>query len=236
MTRQELLSLGFDLTHAQHRQLHELVDALLDENTRVNLTAARDREPPLFWARHVCDCLGLWRLLADPPPRWLVDLGSGGGLPGLVLARLFPDTRFKLIDATRKKLDALQRVCDALGIENVRCVWGRAEELAHDPRHRERAVVMTARAVAPLPTLCELASGFVRVQGRALFMKSLTVLEDERRAAARAAGLCSLRFARAHRYALPDPEGERVILEYVKRKPLLKRYPRGVGVPDADPL
>ncbi len=234
MTHAELTAAGFNVDAAAHARLSAFVDALLAENQKLNLTAIRD--PAAAWVSHVCESLLLAPLIVERGADTVVDLGAGGGVPGIPLACALPDARFTLVDATRKKIDAARRIVATLGLTNVVCVAGRAEVLAHDPEYRERFDALVARAVAPLPELIELSSGFVRPGGTAWFFKTPRALQDEIPSAAGAAEAC--RMAQVAAVEASPAAGARVslVLSYKKWGPLPRRLPRGVGTPKTRPL
>jgi 16S rRNA (guanine527-N7)-methyltransferase len=95
-----------------------------------------------------------------------LDLGSGGGLPGLVLAVQLPTLHWTLLDAGKRRCDFLRYAVDQLGLSNCEVVGGRAEELAHLPNFRHTFDVVTARSFAPPGTTAECATGFIRSGGR----------------------------------------------------------------------
>ncbi len=223
MTPAELRQCGFDIDDDAHGRLARFVERLLDENTRVNLSGIRDSAS--VWALHVCDSLALLTALDAEAACDVLDLGTGGGVPGLPLACCRPRMRFTLVDATRKKVAAVERIAAGLALSNVACVWGRAEALAHVPEHRERFDALVARAVAPLPELLEFSSGFVRVGGACWFAKSVAAELDEAPRAAAVAERCALRLDRFVRYRLPANHGERLLLRYEKTAPLAARLP-----------
>lgn len=110
-----------------------------------------------------CESVGL---LLDPKPgsRWL-DLGTGGGLPGLVLAVQFPETTWTLMDATGKKVQAVRSFIIALELSNAEAVQGRAEELGQERGYHAGYDGVVSRAVAPLPLLLDLSRGFLGDSG-----------------------------------------------------------------------
>lgn len=130
------------------------------------------------------DCLVLLDHLGDA--RTVVDVGSGGGLPGLPLKIARPDLRVTLIEADGRKAAFLVRACAELGLKEVEVVARRAEDAGRDDRYREAFDAAVARAVAPLPVLVELCLPLVRVGGKLLAQK--TEAEDMS-AAARAIAL-----------------------------------------------
>lgn len=96
----------------------------------------------------------------------IIDIGSGAGFPGLVLAVALPETRVVLVDSVRKKMEAAAALARELGLENVECVWGRAEELAaRGGPHFDSYDIVTARALAQLGVLLEYAAPLLRVGG-----------------------------------------------------------------------
>jgi 16S rRNA (guanine527-N7)-methyltransferase len=234
MTGDELAAAGFVVEPLAYERLARFVELLLRENRRLNLTAIRDADE--VWRLHVCESLALLRLVGESGARRLLDLGTGGGVPGIPLACVCDDLRVTLLDATRKKVDAVGRIVAELELSGVALVWGRAEALAHDQAYREVFDVVTARAVAKLPTLVEYAAGFVRVGGQCWFAKSVDAAEREVEAARRAAGQCGLRYVKTHRFRLPGEYGERAVVVYEKRGPLRKILPRSQGQPRRKPL
>ncbi len=229
MTREELAAAGFEVTAAAHARLTRFVELLLRENQRVNLTAIRTAGE--VWRLHICESLALLPLVDRLRPRRLLDLGTGGGIPGVPLACVCEGLEVTLLDATRRKLDAVERIVSALGLARVRTLWGRAETLAHDAAYRETFDAVVARAVAALPTLVEYAAGFVRPGGQCWFGKPLAAAAREVEAARSAARQCELTHVSDHRITLPAGHGERTVVIYTKRAPLRKDLPRPVGRP-----
>lgn len=234
MTRNELAAAGFALETTAYLRLAHFVDLLLRENQRVNLTAVR--KPADIWRFHICESLALLPLIDQAEPQMLMDLGSGGGLPGIPLACVRDRLQVVLLDATRKKLDACDRMATELGLKNLDLLWGRAETLAHDDDLRESFDVVTARGVAALPTLIEYAAGFVRVGGQCWFSKPAESAEKDVAKARRAAGECSMKHVETRSFSLPDNRGERAVIVYEKHAPLRAGLPRGQGLPKRKPL
>lgn len=116
------------------------------------------REVPRLWDRHLLNCAVVAELIDDRRGT-LLDLGSGAGLPGLVLAMVLPDTAVTLLEPMERRCRFLAECVTELDLANVSVLRGRAEDVT------VRADVVTARAVAPLPRLAELAMGVVRPGG-----------------------------------------------------------------------
>jgi 16S rRNA (guanine527-N7)-methyltransferase len=129
------------------------------------------REVPRLWDRHLLNCAVVAELL-EPRPGTLLDLGSGAGLPGLVLAMLLPGTAVTLLEPMERRCRFLGECVTELGLANATVLRGRAEAVTI------RTEVVTARAVAPLPRLAELAMGVVRPGGMILAIKGRTAAEE----------------------------------------------------------
>ncbi|MBL8877989.1 MAG: 16S rRNA (guanine(527)-N(7))-methyltransferase RsmG [Phycisphaerales bacterium] len=233
METPDLASVIANLDADQAGRLRAFVAALLAENERVNLTAVRDADTA--WRVHVEDSLALLTLLNDRPIRSLLDLGSGGGVPGLPLACVLPNTRITLLDATAKKIAACDRIAGSLALTNVSCIAGRAEDLAHEAAHREKFDAVTARAVAKLPLLIEWAAGFLINGGSAFFFKT-PAAEHEIADARRAAEICRMGYVVDYRYRLTGETDDRVIFHYEKLAPLPIRLPRSSQAAQQKPL
>jgi len=133
------------------------------------------RETPRLWQRHLLNCASLTELI--PEGADVCDIGSGAGLPGLVLAIRRPDLRVTLVEPLLRRTTFLTEVVDQLGLEHVDVVRGRAEGL----RGGRQFQVVTSRAVAPLPRLLDWSIPLVRPGGEVLAMKGSSA-EDELRA------------------------------------------------------
>jgi 16S rRNA (guanine527-N7)-methyltransferase len=162
----------------------------------------------------------------------VVDVGSGGGLPGLPLKIARPELEVTLIESDQAKAAFLVRACAALGLDEVDVLARRAEEVGQDRRFRETFDVAVARALAPMPVLVELCLPLVRVGGRLLAQK--TEHEDVG-GAARAIEI----LGGALRQVAPAPSEARragtvVVIEKVHATPAT--YPRRPGVPSRKPL
>ena len=153
-----------DLPSSAVAALADHLRLLLAWNDAVNLTSVRD--PRSAVAAHVLDALSALPLLRHRGVRALLELGSGGGYPGLPLAIALPAQRALLVDSIGKKARFLATAVLGLGLaDRVDVAAERAETLAADPRHRGRWPAVTARAVAPLADLIELAFPLLRPGG-----------------------------------------------------------------------
>lgn len=210
---------GRSLDAGQCSSLERYLDLLLEANRRVNLTRIRDRATAEI--EHVADALTLLRYL-PAAPSGVADLGSGGGVPGIVLAIARPDCRVTLIESIGKKAAFLRRVCDDLHLANASVLAERAETVGRGV-HRETFEVVTARAVADLALLLEWSMPLVRVGGRLLAMKGPRVATELSACASllQPLGASALRL---HRVDVVELSG-RCIVEVAKIGSTDSRYP-----------
>lgn len=201
------------------------VALLLEANARTNLTRIIE---PIDVARfHLLDSLSALPLLDGFGPGRALDLGSGGGVPGIVLALARPDVAWTLVDSVHRKADAMRGFVDALGLDNVTVVAERAEILGRDPDYRERYDVVTARACAALPVLVELALPLVR-RGGALVGWKGSLSGDELRAGEAAATLLGGDTPKVRATGLAALGDHRFVMVR-KSGPTPERYPRRAG-------
>ena len=115
-----------DLTERQRDQFAALHDLYTEWNAKINVISRKDMES--FYEKHVLHSLGIAKTYSFKPSQKVLDVGTGGGFPGIPLAILFPETQFHLVDSIGKKIKVVLAVAEALGLENVRADHGRAEE------------------------------------------------------------------------------------------------------------
>jgi len=194
-------ALALDLDEAQLAKLVAHLDLLDDWNTRMNLTAIRDRPSQL--TKHLLDSLTVLPYLQGER---IADVGSGAGFPGIPLAIVEPHRHFSLIESTGKKCRFLEHVRDALELKNVEVVQSRAE--SYKPEVRFDTVL--ARAVGPVADLVKVAGPLVVGGGRLLAMKG-RYPQDEL-----AAKLNGWKVASVHPLTVPGLGEERHLVELVR--------------------
>jgi 16S rRNA (guanine527-N7)-methyltransferase len=166
--------LGIELSDGQMARLDQFGAALVEANRRVNLT--RITTPDEIETRHFLDSLSaavpfLDRVVAGEPLR-LVDVGSGGGMPGLPLKIAFPSLHVTLLESVNKKADVLRQFVTDLALRDVEVVAERAETAARSLEHRDTYDVATARALGSLPVVIELCAPFLAQGGLLVAQRS----------------------------------------------------------------
>ena len=132
-----------DLTPLQVEQFTKLYDLYTDWNSKINVISRKDIEE--LYSRHVLHSLGIAKVIQFQPGATILDVGTGGGFPGIPLAILFPETQFYLIDIIAKKIKVVQEVANGLGLKNVKAEQKRAELV------KEEFDFIVSRAVTNMP-------------------------------------------------------------------------------------
>ena len=203
---------------------------LLEKNQVMNLTAITD--PRDVAVLHLLDSLALTGLVGLED-RTVVDVGTGAGFPGVPLAIARPSARVTLLDSLGKRVDFLRESCRTLGLDNVECVHGRAEEFAGE--RRETFDLAVSRAVAALPVLCELCLPLVKVGGAFWAMKSVDT-EEEISASRTAVKVLGGRIQAVSDYTIPTTEVVHRVVCIQKTAPTPKKYPRRFALIKKQPL
>lgn len=206
---------------------------LREWNEKMDLTAVEGEEELLD--RHFLDSLTVLKTDLLSGADTLIDVGTGAGFPGMVLALAMPGTAVTLLDSQQKRLTFLETVAAETGAGNVCLIHARAEDGARTEALRERFDAACARAVAPLNVLCELLLPYVRVGGRMLCWKG-PGLETEAESGRRAAFLLGGKAEEPVSCPLAGRDWDHRILPVRKTTPTPKMYPRKAGTPKKAPL
>ena len=218
--KQGLTELKLDADKAS--QLARYGKLLVEKNQVMNLTAITEYDQV---ARlHMLDCAAVLTC-ADLKGKFLIDVGTGAGFPGMVLKIMEPSLELTLLDSLEKRLNWLAEVCETLGITGVRFVHARAEEQAQLPDFREQFDVATARAVAGMNTLSEICLPYVKVGGRFLAMKSVDSGEEVEQSATAISKLGG-RLEKRFDYTIPGTDISHRIIPVLKVEPTPAKYPR----------
>lgn len=205
-------------------------ELLVEKNKVMNLTAITDSAD--IARLHFLDSVALLTLV-DFRDKTVADVGTGAGFPGLPLRIVEPSIRLTLLDALNKRVEFLKEVCGDLGLTDVECVHARAEEFAAD--RRESFDLVTSRAVAALPLLCELCLPLVKVGGSFISMKSVDA-DAELDSARHAIEVLGGTVDRVVDYAIPGTEIRHRAIVIQKTRETPKKYPRAFAKIKKNPL
>lgn len=224
--------LGITLTQTQITAFKTYQHELMDWNARHNLTAIRDEES--IRVKHFLDSLTCLKMINNPPGR-MIDVGTGGGFPGIPLKILMPGMQLTLVESVGKKARFCQHIVDTLKLENVSVLQNRAEELGHMPKHREQYDWAIARAVANLPILAEYLLPLVRIKGAMLAQKGDSGPAEAQKAE-NAIRLLGGHLRQIHQLTLPGVVEDRYLIVIDKVAASPAQYPRRIGIPSKKPL
>jgi len=222
-----------DITEEQANNLEMYKTLLLEWNEKMNLTAITDEYEIII--KHFVDCLECTKVIREEEK--IIDVGTGAGFPGMVLAIYYKDKKFTLLDALNKRLIFLQEVVNTLKLDNVEIIHGRAEEVARKEEYKEQFDASVSRAVAQLPVLLEYTSPFIKVNGKCIVMKGDNV-EDEVKLSSNALNTLKLKIVDRfnYNYMINNEEYNRSILKINKIGNTPQKYPRNYGQIKKKPL
>jgi 16S rRNA (guanine527-N7)-methyltransferase len=225
--------LGITLTARQVSAFERYEEALLEWNSRFNLTAIRDMEG--IRSKHFLDSLSCLLVMRDNPPGRLIDVGTGAGFPGIPLKIILRDMRLTLVESVGKKAEFCRHIISTLRMENVDVMQSRAEELGQDRKHREQYDWAVARAVAKMPALMEYLLPLVKIGGTVVSQKGENG-PAEAHSAEKAIRMMGGRLRQLHPITLPRVAEERYLIVVDKVAATPPHYPRRVGLPVKSPL
>jgi 16S rRNA (guanine527-N7)-methyltransferase len=133
-----------DISEIQKRQFQQLEALYEDWNSKINVVSRKDIDE--LYVRHVLHSLGIAKVISFSPKSKILDVGTGGGFPGIPLAIMFPESQFYLVDSIGKKLKVVDGVAESLGLKNVRTIHARAEDI------KGEFDFIVSRAVTAMPT------------------------------------------------------------------------------------
>jgi 16S rRNA (guanine527-N7)-methyltransferase len=240
---------GWQPGATQLLQFQNFFDLVCLANKSLNLT--RILEPVDFWEKHLWDSLQpvltkpeltkleLTKLeLTEPELQGtykVIDLGTGGGFPGLPIAIAYPDWAVTVMDSTAKKISFIESGLATLELTNVRTVVDRTESLARNPLHRDVYQLATIRAVAEAAVCAEYAVPFLAIGGTAILYRGRWS-EEETVTLTSAVEQLGAKITEISAYKTPLSQGERHCIYIQKELPTSTKFPRAVGTPSQKPL
>lgn len=225
--------LNIKWTDKKAEQYEGYMAEILRLNESINLTAITDRDE--FILKHYVDSIVCADSEEFADAETVIDVGTGGGFPGVPLAIAFPDKKFVLIDSLNKRIKIVNQICESLGIKNVKAVHGRAEELGRRGDMRDKFDFCVSRAVANLSTLAEYCLPFVKVGGTFVAYKGPSC-QEEIEAAENAFEKLGAEVYGVFYNEIEGFDFDHVLIYAEKIKSTPKKYPRKAGTPAKEPL
>jgi len=224
---------GIELSPEELDRFDAFTRLLLLWNRKFNIT--RITEPEEIAVRHYLDSLAPLAFVKPSKGASIIDIGTGGGMPGIPLKIARPDIKLWLLDAVRKRLTYILEAAGEMGLSDVKVVHSRAEDAGRDRLFREQYDFAVSRAVARLRLLSELCLPLTRVGGTFIAYKGPDV-EEELEEAKRALKLLGGEVESVHKFTLPRGGEARTLIFIKKKKKTPAIYPRKAGMPERDPL
>jgi len=221
------------MTDTQQALLRQYEEAIRQASETVHLTSAKDLET--FWDRHIMDAVTLAGLIPEETQNKLmrvVDVGSGNGVPGIILAILFPNWNIDLIDSNNKKASFLDTFLNSNSITNCKVICDRAEYVGRSHR-RETYDYGFARALGKLPTALELCTPLLKKEAT-LIVPHGTSWPEELERSKKAIQALHLKFIESKPYKVINETF--YCLSFLKQARVEDRFPRNVGIPEKRPL
>lgn len=215
-------SVGISVSDDLIEKLEIYAKELKEWNEKINLTAITDDEG--IAVKHFIDSLMLLKYVEIPENSKIIDVGTGAGFPGLVIAAARPDVKVTLLDSTGKKLKVVNDIGEKMGLSNYEVLNMRAEEAGQKKEYREQYDFATARAVAELRVLSEYCLPFVKQNGYFISMKG-ALADKEIENATNALKTLSGKIEEKYSFNLCDA-GERNIIKIKKISQISTKYPR----------
>lgn len=232
MQLQEIIEIlkkkNISVSENQATTLLSYMEGILEWNEKVNLTAIKDEEE--FVVKHYADSLAVLELDELGEAEEIIDVGTGGGFPGVPLAIMCPEKKFVLLDSLEKRLKIIEGLAGELGINNIETLHSRAEDAGRDPEYRERFDLCVSRAVADLSVLSEYCLPFVKPKGSFVAYKSKEISEE----ISGAEKAISILGGRIERIEKTSTDQSLVVITKTKNTPT--KYPRKAGDPKRKPL
>ena len=222
---------GIELNDRQIAQFNQYYELLTEKNKVMNLTAITEYNDVV--KKHFIDSMMISRIVDMRKITTLCDIGTGAGFPGIPLKIVYPHLHLSLVDSVGKRVNFLSEVVEKLGLEDVETIHSRTEDLANNPKYREKYDLVTARAVASMNVLSEYCIPYAKIGGYFAAYKSGNI-EEELNNAQNAVTTLGGKIEKTDVFDLYGMGRSIVLIRKVKGTP--KVYPRKAGTPSKNPL
>jgi 16S rRNA (guanine527-N7)-methyltransferase len=215
--------IGVEFTDEIFHKFDLYKDLLKEWNEKVNLTAILDDEE--IFKKHFVDSIKIFNFKPLMEAKNLIDIGTGGGFPGIPIKIINKDIKVTLLDSLNKRITVLSDVVSKLKLNDVELVHARAEEYLNEKKLRDSYDIVTSRAVANMTTLCELCIPYVKVGGYFVSLKGPNI-DEELDNARNAIGTLGGKFIKIMPIKIEDAELQHNLVVIKKIKESDKKYPR----------
>ena len=226
----ESKDLNLEINDKQLELFYQYMNGIIDWNDKINVTAITDEK--MFIVKHFVDSLAINKFVTQA--KSIIDIGTGGGFPGIPLKIMNYDKNVTLIDSVNKKLNVIRDITKDMDLGELEILHSRAEDLASKQEYRETYDIATTRAVSNFSTILEYMLPFIKVGGYAICMKGPNYTEEFEEAKV-AIEVLGGKFDSIERLNVGNElERNIIIIKKVKNTP--KKFPRGQGKPLKEPI
>lgn len=213
----------------KEERIEKYIDGVLSYNEKINLTAITDRSD--FYVKHIIDSLAITSLKEYEEAKSIIDIGTGAGFPGAILAINSPNKDFVLLDSLKKRLNVIDELLKITETTNAKTLHGRVEDVGRDKNYRNKFDLAVTRAVAGMPVLLEYALPLIKLNGYFIAYKG-TEEEDFNKALKILGGkLVRIEDAKMEKYGISH---KFIVIKKIKETPNI--YPRKAGTPVKSPI
>lgn len=228
--KEECIKNNINIKEEKIKLFYDYMKYLLDWNEKINLTAIKEEKE--FIVKHFVDSLSISEIVGDN--KRIIDVGTGGGFPGIPLKLLNENLNVSLVDSVNKKIMVLNDIINKMELENIEAIHTRAEDLAQKKEYRECFDIAVSRAVSNMNTLVEYLLPFVKIGGYVVCMKG-PGYEEELNSSKKAIEILGGKIEDIKELKVSD-ELDRNIIIIKKIRNTNNKYPRGQGKPLREPL
>lgn len=224
---------GLEYNEKKHKQFMRYKELIKEWNEKVNLTAIKDDEGIV--KKHFIDSMKVFKFDQLKDAKSVIDIGTGGGFPGIPMKIIKPEINIVLLDSLNKRIKFLDEVIKELQLEGIKAIHGRAEDFAQEVQYRGKFDVAVSRAVANLTVLSEFCIPYVKVGGYFVAMKGPAV-EEEIKQSKNAIRMLGGRIEHIEKVQIEDSDLNHNLVIISKISETNKKYPRKAGLVTKSPL
>lgn len=224
---------GLEFSENKYAQFMKYKDLIKEWNEKVNLTAIKEDEEII--KKHFIDSMKVFKFDQLKDAKNVIDIGTGGGFPGIPMKIIKPEINIVLLDSLNKRINFLNEVIKSLELKDIKAIHGRAEDFAQEVQYREKFDVAVSRAVANLTVLSEYCIPYVKIGGYFVAMKGPAV-EDEIKQSKNAIRMLGGRIEHIEKVQIEDSDLNHNLVIIKKVAGTNRKYPRKAGMVTKSPL
>jgi 16S rRNA (guanine527-N7)-methyltransferase len=224
---------GLEFNEKKYGSFMRYKDLIKEWNQKINITAIKEDEEIV--KKHFIDSIKVFKFKELKHAKNVIDIGTGGGFPGIPMKIMKPEMNIVLLDSLNKRIKFLNEVIKDLKLEKIKAIHGRAEDFAQETQYREKFDIAVSRAVANLTVLSEFCIPYVKVGGYFVAMKG-PAAEEEIKCSKNAIRMLGGRIEHIEKVQIEDSDLNHNLVIIKKITETHKKYPRKAGMVTKDPL